>query len=126
MCGAEPAGFLVLPRLVGGLIGMLPIAAIGTGAAFVAGALAGRWGFAIAWSSYFRVSLVEWGDLVIGVCKALAYGVAVPLVSCFAGLSARGGAPGVGRATTYAVIGSSIAVLFLDLTVGAIGYLVFW
>ena len=36
------------------------------------------------------------------------------------------GAPGVGRATTWAVIGSSVAVLFLDLAIGAVGYLTFW
>ena len=62
--------------------------------------------------------------VVVGLAKTAAYGVAVPLVACQAGLAARGGAPGVGRATTRAVIGASTAVLFLDLVIGTLGYLI--
>ena len=123
MAGTDPVSFLVTPRVLGGLIGMVAIVTLGTGVAFVAGGYAARWGFGVGWDTYFRTGMVGRGDPLVGVIKALSYGVAVPLVSSWAGLSATGGAAGVGRATTRAVIGSSIAILFLDLVIGAIGYL---
>jgi len=123
MTGARPEGYLVAPRVVGGFVGIVPIAVLGTAAAYVVGGLAGRYGFGVGWDTYFRTNLVSVGDAAIGLCKALSYGIAIPLVACHAGLRARGGAPGVGRATTYAVIVGSTAVLFLDLFIGTVGYL---
>ena len=95
-----------------------------TAVAFVAGGLAARGAFGIGWDTFFSLRLVELSDVLLGTTKTLAFGFAVPLVACHAGLSARGGAPGVGRATTYAVIGGSTAVLFLDLLIGTIGHAV--
>ncbi|MBI3178381.1 MAG: ABC transporter permease, partial [Deltaproteobacteria bacterium] len=118
LCGADAPSFLVAPRVVGGLIGMLPVAILGSATAFISGGVAARYAFGVGWENYLRLTLVEYGDVVVGVAKAVSYGIAVPLVSSYAGLNARGGAPGVGRATTYAVIGSSVGVLFLDLVVG--------
>jgi phospholipid/cholesterol/gamma-HCH transport system permease protein len=123
MTGATPEGYLVAPRIVGGLIGTLPIAILGTATAYIVGGLAARYGFGVGWDTYFKLNLVQVSDALIGSAKALAYGVAIPLVACFAGLRARGGAPGVGRATTYSVIVGSTAVLFLDLCIGTVGYL---
>ena len=126
MAGADPVGYLVAPRVTGGLMGMLPIVVLGTGVAFLTGYVAAHYGFGVGRDTYFRMNLVEYGDVVIAVAKSLAYGIAIPLVSCRAGLSAFGGAPGVGKATTRAVIGSCITVLLLDVVIGGIGYLVFW
>jgi len=123
MTGADPVSFLVAPRVLGGLIGMIAIVTLGTVVAFVAGGYAARYGFGVGWDTYYRVGTLARGDVLVGVVKAVSYGVAVPLVSAWAGLSAKGGAAGVGQATTRAVIGSSIAVLALDLVIGAVGYL---
>ena len=123
MAGTDPVSFLVAPRVLGGLCGMLAIVTLGTVVAFVAGGYAARYGFGVGWDTYYRTGFVVRGDAIVGVAKALSYGVAVPLVSSWAGLSAQGGAAGVGRATTRAVIGSSIAILLLDLVIGALGYL---
>ncbi len=122
LCSAEPISYLVVPRVLGGLTSMPAIVVVGGAVAFVSGGLAGHFGFGIGWTSYFRTGFVVPSDVAIGFCKAAAFGVAVPLVSSWAGLSARGGARGVGQATTRAVIGSSVAVLFLDLVFGAAGY----
>lgn len=122
LSGADPVVYLVAPRLWGGLCGMLAIAVFGTGIAFVAGGFAARLGFGLGWDTYFRVGALERADVAVGVAKAVAYGVAVPVVSAWAGLGARGGASGVGRATTRAVIGSSIAVLLFDFAIGMTAY----
>lgn len=119
LAGATPEAHLVAPRLVAGCVGMLPLAVWGTAVAYFTGGVVAHHMFDVAWGSYWRITLTTPTDVAVGVCKALCYGVAIPLISCHAGLSARGGAPGVGQATTRAVIGASMAVLFLDLVVGA-------
>jgi phospholipid/cholesterol/gamma-HCH transport system permease protein len=121
MAGAEPVRVLVMPRFVGGLVGM-PVLVISMGAlSFVAGAVAARTGFGVSYLTFFNARMLELSDVLVGVAKAVAFGGAVPIVACASGFAARGGAPGVGRATTSAVIGGSLAVLFLDLVIGAVG-----
>jgi phospholipid/cholesterol/gamma-HCH transport system permease protein len=46
--------------------------------------------------------------------KSFIFGMAIPIVSCYFGFQARGGAQGVGEATTQAVVYSILAVIFLD------------
>ncbi|MDP7040116.1 MAG: ABC transporter permease [Myxococcota bacterium] len=122
LAGAPPMSYLVLPRIYGGLLGMLPIIVFGSVVAYYAGAVTAFYGFGVGWDTYFSTSFVKLADVSVGVAKSLAFGIAVPLMSCDAGLNARGGAAGVGQATTRAVISSSVLVLFLDLVVGTLGY----
>lgn len=124
MAGVEPWGYLVAPRIVGCVIGMLPIAVLGTCVAYGMGGLALRHRYGLGWETYLDTSLVHLSDVVIGCIKAVAYGVVIPTVACHMGLTAQGGAPGVGRATTRAVIGASAGVLLCDLVIGTMGYLV--
>jgi phospholipid/cholesterol/gamma-HCH transport system permease protein len=56
--------------------------------------------------------------------KAIAFGMAIPVVSGHCGLAARGSSEGVGAATTAAVIGSSFAVIALDFVLSGMGFLV--
>lgn len=124
MAGAEPVRVLVAPRVLGGLIGM-PALVVTTGAlAYLAGGIAASTSFGVGWLTFFNARLLEMSDVVVGVVKAVAFGGAVPLVACASGLAARGGSPGVGRATTSAVIGGSLAVLLLDLVIGAVGQVI--
>ena len=125
MAGANPISFLVAPRVLGGVFGTVPVVVFASAIAYCVGGVSANTVFGIGWDTYFRTFLVDTGDVIVGFVKAVSFGVAVPLVACYAGLNARGGAPGVGRATTYAVIGSSVAVLCLDFIVGVLGYLIF-
>jgi phospholipid/cholesterol/gamma-HCH transport system permease protein len=121
MAGAEPVRVLVAPRVVGGILAM-PALTLVTGAlCYGAGGIAGNLGFGIGWFTFFSPTMLETSDIVLGIVKTAAFGGAVPLVACASGLAARGGAPGVGRSTTHAVIGGSLAVLFLDMVIGAAG-----
>jgi phospholipid/cholesterol/gamma-HCH transport system permease protein len=65
---------------------------------------------------------VDPGDVIVGLTKCIAYGAAIPLVSARAGLAARGGSAGVGRAATDAVVGSSLAVIALDFVISAVAH----
>ncbi|MBI3181357.1 MAG: ABC transporter permease [Myxococcales bacterium] len=58
--------------------------------------------------------MLSFSDVVGGSAKALAFGIAIALVSTAAGLSAQGGARGVGRAAARAVVWSAAAIFLLD------------
>jgi phospholipid/cholesterol/gamma-HCH transport system permease protein len=122
MAGVDLTAELIAPRVWGGLLGSLPITVYGTAVAFVAGAGVGDAAFGMGLDAYFDTRMTLPGDVLVGVLKALSFGVAVPLVATCAGLRAQGGPPGVGRATTEAVIGSSVTLLALDLVIGVCGY----
>jgi len=53
-------------------------------------------------------------DFLSGVIKAVAFGFVAGAIACRTGLRARGGAVGVGRATTEAVVESSLTVVVVD------------
>ena len=63
-------------------------------------------------------------DLAIGLIKSFVFGGIVAMISCYKGLNCGEGAEGVGRATTEAVVYSSITVLitnfFLTLALGKV------
>ena len=123
MCAADPIETLMVPRLRGGIVAALTLTAIGCAAALYAGLLTGFAWFSMAPSTYLNFALVESTDIVQGVVKATCYGVAVPIVSGACGLSAHGGARGVGQATTDAVVGSSFVIVVLDSLISMISHL---
>jgi phospholipid/cholesterol/gamma-HCH transport system permease protein len=53
----------------------------------------------------------------MGLLKPLLFGFIIATVGCYYGLTARGGTQGVGRATTQAVVASSVLILVVDLLV---------
>ncbi len=53
-------------------------------------------------------------DVVSGLVKAAVFGFIVTIMGCYHGYHSRGGAQGVGAATTYAVVSASILVLLVD------------
>jgi phospholipid/cholesterol/gamma-HCH transport system permease protein len=81
--------------------------------------------FGINPRTFANLSLVDAGDVIVGISKCIAYGAAIPVVSAHAGLTTFGGSAGVGAATTRAVVNSSLAVIALDFIISGIGYVVF-
>lgn len=53
-------------------------------------------------------------DLLYSLAKGLVFGFIIPVISCHMGFGTRGGAEGVGRATTSSVVMMIISVLVLD------------
>ena len=64
--------------------------------------------------------MVDPSDFTHGLYKGAIFGVVIALVGCFKGFNAKGGARGVGDATTQAVFIGSIAVFVLDYVLTAI------
>jgi phospholipid/cholesterol/gamma-HCH transport system permease protein len=122
MCAADPIEVLMVPRLRGGIIAALVLVVLGSAAAILAGLLTGLICFGTSAGTYWNLSLIETSDVVQGMTKALVYGIAVPIVSGAVGLAARGGARGVGQATTDAVVGSSFAIVVLDSVISVLAH----
>lgn len=124
MCAADPVEVLMVPRLRAGIIASLTLVIIGSVASAFAGLATGTLLFSMNSATYWNFTLVEFSDLIQGLAKAVAYGIAVPIVSGVFGLAARGGARGVGQATTDAVVGSSFAIVVLDSLITLISHVV--
>ncbi len=73
-------------------------------------------GFDQGWHTYFEAvrNTFEPRDLYSGLTKSAAFGAAIGLMGSFYGFRTEGGAEGVGRATTQAVVASCVLVLVLD------------
>ncbi|MGC4091441.1 MAG: ABC transporter permease [Polyangiaceae bacterium] len=125
MCAADPIDYLVKPRFLGSLFMTLALVIIAGSVAFASGMGAAYTFFGINPRTFCNLSLVDVGDVVVGIAKCIAYGAAIPIVSAHAGLTTFGGSAGVGAATTRAVVNSSLAVIALDFALSGLGYFVF-
>ena len=114
--GIGPLRFLVGPRLTA-IIFLLPCLAVVANVAALAGAYGvSATSFNIA-GSYF-LDLVREGllvkDVIAGIIKSLLFGLIIGLVACYRGLTVKGGAAGVGEATTSSVVTSITSVIAAD------------
>ena len=125
MCGVEPIEYLIVPRFLASLIMTGVLTVFGIAVALGMGTLTAHYSFHVNPRIFFDLSRVTLGDLATGGMKVLAYGASIPIVSGYAGLTARGGSEGVGWATTRAVIASSFTVIVLDLVLSAVGLFAF-
>ena len=120
--GIDPVRYLVVPRVVAGLI-MLPILVVFADLVAIGGAMAVSVLFLHVpqetFISGFKL-FVQVSDLTSGLSKAAVFGVIITLVGCDQGLGARGGALGVGRATTRAVVVASVSILIADYLIAVI------
>jgi phospholipid/cholesterol/gamma-HCH transport system permease protein len=125
MSAADPIDYLVKPRFIAGVLMTTVLIVWAGGIATLSGLLTGWAMFDLQPRTFFNLSLVDVGDLTIGLSKCVAYGAAIPIVSAHSGLTTHGGSEGVGWATTRAVVNSSLAVIILNMILSAIGFLVF-
>jgi phospholipid/cholesterol/gamma-HCH transport system permease protein len=119
MSGVLPIDYLIVPRFLASIVMTLALTAVGGLVMFGAGGLTADYSFGVNPHVFFDLHLVRPRHLIVMVIKAAVFGAAIPVVSGFCGLRARGSSEGVGWATTAAVIGSSFAVIVLDFVISA-------
>ena len=112
----DPVAYLVVPRVLAGAAMFPVVVALAMVAGLVAGWAASVLLLGLSSAQFVRgVRLFyEHFDVRYGLVKASSFGLAVTLIGAAAGLAADGGAQGVGRATTRAVVRSAVAILVLD------------
>jgi phospholipid/cholesterol/gamma-HCH transport system permease protein len=112
----NPFKYLVAPRLIAGLT-MLPLLVLVADVIGVFGGyLVSVYKLNFNPASYLKRTMdyLEFMDVVSGLVKAGAFGFLVSLMGCFHGYYSAGGAQGVGRATTNAVVSASILILIFN------------
>jgi phospholipid/cholesterol/gamma-HCH transport system permease protein len=114
--GIGPLRFLVAPRLVA-ISSLMPCLAIISCIAALVGACLISWAtlnlVPAAFIDAVVTSLIV-SDIVIGLFKAMFFGLLIGLIACYQGLTVTGGAEGVGRATTDSVVISITTVIGFD------------
>jgi phospholipid/cholesterol/gamma-HCH transport system permease protein len=111
--GTDPNRKLVTPRMVAAVF-MLPLLTAmadlsGLVGGFVVSTFTLRLGAVAFWTR--AINVLDFSDLMQGLSKPLIFGFILSTVGCYHGLRVRGGTQGVGRATTSAVVASSVFIL---------------
>jgi phospholipid/cholesterol/gamma-HCH transport system permease protein len=116
--GRHPVRQLVAPRLLAGVIVLPLLVAYANTIGIIAAAYTARATMGLGFETFIYGVRVFWHtfDLYYSVGKGMVFGFIIPLVASHMGLRTYGGAEGVGRATTAAVVFMIMAVLVLDAT----------
>ena len=112
----NPMKYLVAPRLLAGAIALPFLVLIADTLGVMGGWLIGTAKLGFSSAGYLRATLdfMQTMDVVSGLVKASVFGFVIALMGCWCGYNSKGGAQGVGAATTSAVVISSILILALD------------
>lgn len=115
--GRDPVAFLVTPRVVAGLLAFPPLIIMADGMGLAAG-----WGVGLLAVDGLTSADVLYGmryyfrpwALIFSVIKGAVFGLCITFIACFVGLEGKGGAEGVGRATTTAVVLTTLFLMVID------------
>ncbi len=123
----DPVKYLVVPRFLG-LVVMLPILTV---FADLIGIMGGYMicvnKLSVTAPMYFTMVIQSLAikDIVTGLIKTIFFGMIIAIVGCHQGLTVKGGAEGVGRATTVSVVRSFIMIIITDCMFTTLFYFVF-
>jgi phospholipid/cholesterol/gamma-HCH transport system permease protein len=109
----NPYRYLVAPRLIAALITMPLLVCVADTIGIMGGYVVGTSALGFNGAAYLKntVDFLEFDDVFSGLIKAAVFGFIIALMGCYHGFYSKGGAQGVGRATTNAVVSASILIL---------------
>ena len=112
----NPMKYLVVPRVLAGLFMMPLLVLIADVIAVMGGFIVSSFILNLNESAYLinTIANLHAKDIISGLVKAAVFGLIITLLGCFNGYNSRGGAQGVGMATTNAVVYASVLILFFD------------
>jgi len=123
----NPVKYLVVPRFLA-LVVMLPLLTIYVDFMGILGGYAiGVFKLGIGSNMYWRMSydVLSFKDVLTGLIKTVAFGAIIAIVACHQGMKTEGGAEGVGKATTGAVVVSFVMIIAADCFFTALFYFAF-
>lgn len=125
----DPVRFLVVPRIVALTVTSVVLTAFVDCIGVVGGAVVASSHFGVRYADYFAAAreTLSWAtffdvlpkDIYSGLTKACVFGVLIGALACGSGLTAKGGALGVGKAVRTAVVASIVVIL-------VVGYILTW
>ena len=109
----NPIKYLVVPRLIAAVLCMPVLVGIADSIGVFGGYVVATQSLGFSGGIYLKntVDFATQQDIVSGLIKAGAFGFIIALMGCYNGFNSKGGAQGVGNATTSAVVSSSILIL---------------
>ncbi|MCB9849547.1 MAG: ABC transporter permease [Phycisphaerales bacterium] len=124
----NPIRFLIVPRFLATTMMIVGLAVIADVIGVLGGFLTSWLALGITPETYFestRAALVI-RDFITGLTKAGVFGGLIAMIACHAGMTVKGGAVGVGNATTSTVVKSIVAIIGMDAVFTAIFYAFGW
>jgi phospholipid/cholesterol/gamma-HCH transport system permease protein len=114
--GTDPVRKLVTPRVVATVFMLFFLTILSDAVGVAGGALVSVFLLGLNASSYFHNSYraLVYADVTQGLTKPLFFGFIISSVGCYFGMNTKGGTQGVGRATTQAVVFSSVFIIIVD------------
>lgn len=123
----NPVHYLVVPRFLASITMMVMLTLYADLIGMFGGYVVGVFKLSISSHQYVHrtVAALLLKDIYTGLVKAFVFGIVVSIVSCYYGFQTKGGAEGVGQATTMAVVVSFISIIVFDTFFTALFYFVF-
>lgn len=112
----DPIGYLVVPRVLAMTLTMVLLVIVGDAVALLGALLTANVLLDVTLAQFLdsALSKLEAWDVLVGLVKALLFGVGIALTSCFYGLRTTGGAPGVGRSVNASVVAAAAGIFVAD------------
>ncbi|HEX9780412.1 MAG TPA: ABC transporter permease [bacterium] len=122
----DPIQYLIVPRFIALLVAIPVLTLWADAVGIFGGFLIGTLKLGVLPSLYWKMTVIPlvFKDLAAGLLKAVMFAAIICIVSCFEGLRTEGGAEGVGRSTTMAVVTSFLLIIGADCLITAIFYFV--
>jgi phospholipid/cholesterol/gamma-HCH transport system permease protein len=122
---ADPVKKLVAPKLAATLVMLPALTALGDALGILGGMLIAVYQLDVSMGLYINdvFRLLTFGDVINGLGKSFFFAYFITIIGCYNGLTATGGADGVGRATTNTVVWAAIMVLVSDFFLTKLFYL---
>ncbi len=118
----NPIHYLIVPRFLASIFMMPILTMLADGLGIAGGFFVGTQVYRLNSTVYIRASFdfLEFEDVYSGLVKSAVFGVVIAIIGCYRGFFTRGGAEGVGKATTSAVVISMMLILIIDYFMGAL------
>jgi phospholipid/cholesterol/gamma-HCH transport system permease protein len=114
--GTDPSRKLVTPRVLATLITLPLLTTISVFVGLIGGMVASVFSLRINATTFWEraIKILEFSDIMQGFSKTVVFAFILATVGCYQGLNVKGGTQGVGRATTQAVVVSSVLIIVSD------------
>lgn len=120
--GRDPVVELVVPRVLAGILVLVPLVILANVSGILSGWITGISLLPMTTHEYVRgvQTYFHAASLIFSLVKATAFGFTISFIACYVGLQAEGGAAGVGRTATNAVVSIIVAIMMLDVALAPI------
>jgi phospholipid/cholesterol/gamma-HCH transport system permease protein len=120
--GRNPASHLLIPRVVAGFVMIPALVIFANIVGIIAGWKAAQLVLPLTNQDFYYGARVFWRpfDAYYSLIKAFFFAGSITIISCYMGFNTQQGAEGVGKATTGAVVSSSVLILLLDVLLAKI------